>query len=254
LREPKIHPTARIGLDVKIGDFSTIGANAVLHGDIEIGREAWIAPYTVIGAGRRELGSLRAGDFLHLGLRGIINTADAVNIGHEVGLGVDTKIFTHGGYLDESKGFPHVVGPVWIGSFVWIPNAIINPGVTIGDNVVVGAGSFVNSNIPSGCFAAGTPAVVKKEGQYPKTDDISLWFSELKRVANAVRRDAVHYGITDVHVETFVVTVGTTQFLPYQREIRGPVTYDTERVKDLFRRRGIRFRYYDNGGEYAEWD
>lgn len=37
------------------------------------------------------------------------------------------------------------------------------PGVTIGDNCVIGAGSVVTKDIPQGCFAAGVPCrVIRK--------------------------------------------------------------------------------------------
>ncbi|RYY14386.1 MAG: acyltransferase, partial [Chitinophagaceae bacterium] len=48
----------------------------------------------------------------------------------------------------------------WIGA-----NAIILPGVTIGENSVVGAGSIVTKSIPDRVVAVGSPArVVKKIG------------------------------------------------------------------------------------------
>ncbi len=37
---------------------------------------------------------------------------------------------------------------------------MINPGITIGDNVVIGSGSVVNRDIPSGVVAAGNPCKV----------------------------------------------------------------------------------------------
>jgi acetyltransferase-like isoleucine patch superfamily enzyme len=42
-------------------------------------------------------------------------------------------------------------------------NAIILPGVTIGDSVIVGAGAVVVNNIPSGCIVAGNPAKIIRE-------------------------------------------------------------------------------------------
>ena len=39
-------------------------------------------------------------------------------------------------------------------------NAIILPGVTIGDEVIVGAGSVVTKDVPSNCIVAGNPAKV----------------------------------------------------------------------------------------------
>lgn len=51
--------------------------------------------------------------------------------------------------------------PVKIGSNVWIGSgAIIFPGVTIGDDSVIGAGALVNKDIPSGSIAYGLPAQV----------------------------------------------------------------------------------------------
>ena len=37
------------------------------------------------------------------------------------------------------------------------------PGVTIGDNVTIGAGSVVTKDIPSNCVAYGNPCKVKRE-------------------------------------------------------------------------------------------
>jgi maltose O-acetyltransferase len=50
---------------------------------------------------------------------------------------------------------------VHIGSGCFIgANACILGGVTLGDNVIVGAGAVVTHDIPSGCFAVGIPARV----------------------------------------------------------------------------------------------
>ena len=44
---------------------------------------------------------------------------------------------------------------VWIGAA-----AIVLPGVTIGDNSVIGAGAVVTHDVPAGAVAAGNPARV----------------------------------------------------------------------------------------------
>lgn len=50
-------------------------------------------------------------------------------------------------------------GKVVIGDYVYIgTNALIMPGVTIGNNVLVAAGSVVTKSIPSGMVVAGNPA------------------------------------------------------------------------------------------------
>ncbi|WP_158747349.1 sugar O-acetyltransferase [Acidisphaera sp. L21] len=49
--------------------------------------------------------------------------------------------------------------PVRIGAFVWIGGgAIILPGVTIGDDAIIGAGSVVTRDVPPGGRVAGNPA------------------------------------------------------------------------------------------------
>ena len=51
--------------------------------------------------------------------------------------------------------------PVTIGNNVWIcTGAIVLPGVTIGDNSVIGAGSVVTKDIPANSLAVGNPCRV----------------------------------------------------------------------------------------------
>ena len=53
--------------------------------------------------------------------------------------------------------------PVKIGSKVWIgANVTILPGVTIGENAIVGTGSIVTKDIPDNAVAVGNPARVVK--------------------------------------------------------------------------------------------
>ena len=54
--------------------------------------------------------------------------------------------------------------PVHIGNNVWIgANVVILPGVTIGDNTVIGAGSVVTKDIPANVVAVGNPCRVLRE-------------------------------------------------------------------------------------------
>ena len=99
----------------------------------------------------------------------VINPAKSVSIGDCVGIGADCLIWTHGAWLDPLKGFPYSFEPVTIGSNVWLPaRSILLPGCNIGDNCVIGTGSIVTKDIPSGSLALGSPCEVIQENAYPK--------------------------------------------------------------------------------------
>ena len=54
--------------------------------------------------------------------------------------------------------------PVHIGRNCWIgAGAIILPGITVGDNVVIGAGSIVTKDLPSNVLAVGNPCRILRE-------------------------------------------------------------------------------------------
>ncbi len=54
--------------------------------------------------------------------------------------------------------------PVNIGNNCWFgANVTVCPGVTVGDNVVIGAGSVITRDIPANTFAAGVPCKIIRE-------------------------------------------------------------------------------------------
>ncbi len=72
--------------------------------------------------------------------------------------------------------------PVHIGKNVWIGSGVqILPGVTIGDNSVIGAGSVVTDNIPTNVIALGVPCrVIREIGEkdrkyYIKNKELDVW-------------------------------------------------------------------------------
>ncbi|WP_290128659.1 acyltransferase [Pseudoalteromonas shioyasakiensis] len=58
----------------------------------------------------------------------------------------------------------HITAPVKIGEYCWVGmNSVILPGVTLGDHVVIAAGSIVNKSFPDGYVViGGTPAKILK--------------------------------------------------------------------------------------------
>ena len=66
--------------------------------------------------------------------------------------------------VSGSRGNFERAKPVYIGNNVLIySGAIICPGVSIGDNTIIGAGSVVTKDIPSNVFACGVPCKVIKK-------------------------------------------------------------------------------------------
>ena len=60
----------------------------------------------------------------------------------------------------REKGYQYNI-PVHIGKNCWLgAGVIVLPGVSIGDNTVIGAGSVVSKDIPAGVVAYGVPAKV----------------------------------------------------------------------------------------------
>jgi maltose O-acetyltransferase len=64
--------------------------------------------------------------------------------------------------------------PITIGTNVWLGAAVVVcPGVTIGDDTVVGAGSVVTTDLPAGVLAVGNPARVIRTFTAEAADDDS---------------------------------------------------------------------------------
>ncbi|MBR2032072.1 MAG: acyltransferase [Alistipes sp.] len=73
----------------------------------------------------------------------------------------DCRIFTHGGAQPIRDKYPDfdLFGKVTIGDYVYIgTGSLIMPGVTIGNNVLVAAGSVVTKSIPDRMVVGGNPA------------------------------------------------------------------------------------------------
>lgn len=87
-----------------------------------------------------------------------------VTIGDNVLFGPNVMISTATHPLDPIERLSTEYGsPITIGNNVWLGgNVSIFPGVTIGDNCVIGAGSVVTRDIPESSVAVGNPCRVTK--------------------------------------------------------------------------------------------
>ena len=297
-RGVQLHPatTIRVRRQLIVGDHGTVHSHAEIAGvDIEIGRYLWMLPHARIGGGSAfDVHSrLRIGDWCHLGVRSLINTARPVTIGDEVGLGTGTSLYTHGAYPSALDGKPVAYGPITIGDRSWLPGAVVNPSVTIGADCVVGVGSVVTRDLPAGCLAAGAPARVLKENVYPRPlagEARTAFLCDFLRTFAEVVADQLG-GTVDHDPNGFVAALDDDRIAWYPalpasppsswpaagrhvvltdepgsdewreitivhlrgRTVRGPVTQVAERVLNQLRRYGIRFPYEARGGRYAPW-
>ena len=101
-------------------------------------------------------------------LMGQILDGGGVEIGNRVFIGPNVGIYTVNHPTDarrREKGYEWAL-PVKIGNKVWIGGGVtILPGVTIGDNTVIAAGSVVTQDVPANVVAAGNPCKVIKEAE-----------------------------------------------------------------------------------------
>ncbi|WP_294329075.1 sugar O-acetyltransferase [uncultured Chryseobacterium sp.] len=88
-----------------------------------------------------------------------------VKFGNNVFIGPNCSFYTAGHPLDvkqRNAGLEYAL-PITVGDNVWLGgNVVVLPGVTIGNNAVIGAGSVVTKNIPENVVAVGNPCKVVK--------------------------------------------------------------------------------------------
>lgn len=136
----------------------------MIPGKIRIGEDARINEQVIIGGMKTPSSSFDLGKRTIVMEYSFINTTMPVKIGDDTGIGGHCLLFTHGSWLNQLEGFPVKFAPITLGKNVWLPWRIfIMPGVTIGDNVVIGANSLISDSFVSNCLVAGSPAKIIKE-------------------------------------------------------------------------------------------
>lgn len=127
-----------------------------------IGKNPWIEPPIYFSYGS----NIFIGDNFYANFNFTIVDDYTVTIGDNVLIAPNVTITVTGHPVHhelrksgEMYSFPVTIEDnVWIGS-----NVVINPGVTIGKNSVIGAGSVVTKDIPPNVVAVGIPCKVLKE-------------------------------------------------------------------------------------------
>ena len=109
--------------------------------------------------------NIHVGNNFYAGYNCVMLDYAEIKIGDNCLIGPNVGIYTTSHNLNPVEryktGFDE---PIKIGNNVWIGgNACIMPGIKIGDNSVIGAGSVVTKDIPAGVVAAGNPCKVVRK-------------------------------------------------------------------------------------------
>lgn len=107
--------------------------------------------------------NIEIGEDFFLNHQSVILDAARVSFGDHVYIGPNCGFYTAAHPLDaerRNQGL-ETARPISVGSHVWIGGGVqVLPGVNIGSDVVIGAGSVVTRDIPDHCIAAGNPCRV----------------------------------------------------------------------------------------------
>jgi len=105
---------------------------------------------------------LRVGDNVFCNRNVFLDSKGGIEIGDGATLAEDVRIFTHN--HSEASHLVRTYKKVVIGPYAKIYcGAVILPGVTIGAQAMVAAGSLVSHDVPDNMVAAGRPATVLRE-------------------------------------------------------------------------------------------
>ncbi|MFS4506972.1 sugar O-acetyltransferase [Clavibacter sp. Sh2141] len=112
------------------------------------------------------------GENIRIGARTFVNVnltaldVAAITIGEDCQIGPNVQLLTPTHPIDPQprRDKLEAARPITIGDNVWLGGGVIVcPGVRIGDDSVIGAGSVVTRDIPAGVVAVGNPARVIRE-------------------------------------------------------------------------------------------
>ena len=144
------------------------------EGRLEVGSHALLEPgvwLTLPGDARVRIGS---GTFLNLGV--MVAAIERVDIGDHC-MFANHCFITDGNHRFDDPDTPVPYqgftskGPTIVGDNVWCgANVVITSGVTVGERCVIGANSVVTQDLPPRTIAAGAPAKVLREIEYPERD------------------------------------------------------------------------------------
>lgn len=127
-----------------------------------VGKNVWIEPDFRCEFGK----NITIEDDVYINFGCVILDCGQVSIGKGTLIGPNVGLFSgnHTTDAEERANGGLIPKPITIGDRVWLcGNVSVVPGVTIGNDTIIGAGSVVTRNIPSGVIAAGNPCRVLRE-------------------------------------------------------------------------------------------
>ena len=122
------------------GKDTSVYDTSVVMGDVEIGDNVWVGPYTLLEGTNAKL---KIGNYVSIDAGVMIYTHDS------------TRTYVSGGTVPVIKGNVTIGNCTVIGTM-----SMIACNVTIGDHCVVAAHSFVNKDVPDYSIVAGVPAKI----------------------------------------------------------------------------------------------
>ncbi len=198
-------PHIEMGDDVIVSESAVIRAQQPFPDSrVSLGNRSHVFPYTIMDPSR------------------------PLTIGEETAIGFGSYIFTHGAYKDKLAGYPVAYGEVTIGKSVWLPcNIFIMPGVTLGDDVVVGSGSVVTKSFDAGSFVLGEPAkLLKTRDEFIKHNSDEDRMEILRKILVEFRDYVDHFGGAQSHIEGDILHVddeGRAREIHLQNELQSDV-------------------------------
>lgn len=124
--------------------------------------------------------NIEVGDNFICNYNCVMLDVNKITIGDNVKIGPNVTITTAGHPVHpvtRNSGYEYGI-PITVGDNVWIGcNVVINPGVNIGRNTVIGSGSVVTRDLPADVIAVGNPCRVMRK---ITDDDRDFYFKKLK--------------------------------------------------------------------------
>jgi acetyltransferase-like isoleucine patch superfamily enzyme len=218
----------------KIGKFHHIGAGCTFKGNqITIGDHFYCSGNLRVGGGgwQNETANLTVGDrcVFHDNL---LNVCQPIEIGNDVGLSPEVTILTHGFWGNILEGYPNKFARVKIGNNVIVGyRSIINPGVEICDDVVIGSGTVVTKSILKKGVYSGNPCQFIRPILEPTPErKLELFNSICEKSGFKIKWD---YPYIDYSQGELVIDVD-------MEDCYGNENDETDRLRNYLRKYGIR--------------